>query len=310
MAAAHAQPPADSGGRPGRTDETPSAHRRLDDPSSVTVPGGPPATESAWRATSCTATASASAPRPRPERDTSCRRSRAAEPSNRRPGLRPRGNRSARAVILAATSAAWTRSHPACRATSHRPMSPRRASRSPGRRRPTTWGRRLRGAERRRAGGSTASTLFALTALRCGAMYTIGVRALDAAGHRSDAASILVTTGGCPDTAAPSPPSALRVTSVNQTPSASAGLRPPTTEASPDTAFIAAARRSVRPGRPPTRLAAFRAAPAMRSPSMRTTRQETAPAGRRSQRRPPSARRPRPPRPGTHRRPAFRPGSP
>jgi chitodextrinase len=64
--------------------------------------------------------------------------------------------------------------------------------------------------------GSTASTVFALTALRCGAMYTIGVRALDAAGHRSDAASILVTTGGCPDTAAPSPPSALRVTSVNQ----------------------------------------------------------------------------------------------
>ncbi len=46
--------------------------------------------------------------------------------------------------------------------------------------------------------GSTASTLYALTALRCGAMYTIGVRALDASGHRSEAASILVTTAGCP----------------------------------------------------------------------------------------------------------------
>ncbi len=65
--------------------------------------------------------------------------------------------------------------------------------------------------------GSTAATLYALTSLRCGAMYTIGVRALDAAGHRSAAASILVTTAGCPDTAAPSPPSSLRVTSVNQT---------------------------------------------------------------------------------------------
>ena len=65
--------------------------------------------------------------------------------------------------------------------------------------------------------GSTASTLYALTSLRCGAMYTIGVRALDAAGHRSAAASILVTTAGCPDSAAPSPPSSLRVTSVNQT---------------------------------------------------------------------------------------------
>ena len=65
--------------------------------------------------------------------------------------------------------------------------------------------------------GSTASTLFAITSLRCGAMYTIGVRALDAAGHRSAAASILVATAGCPDTTAPSPPSALRVTSVNQT---------------------------------------------------------------------------------------------
>ena len=65
--------------------------------------------------------------------------------------------------------------------------------------------------------GSTASTLFAITSLRCGAMYTIGVRALDAAGQRSAAASILVATAGCPDTTAPSPPSALTVTSVNQT---------------------------------------------------------------------------------------------
>ena len=65
--------------------------------------------------------------------------------------------------------------------------------------------------------GSTAATTFALTGLRCGAMYTVGVRSLDAAGLRSDAASILVTTGGCPDTSAPSSPSSLRVTSVNQT---------------------------------------------------------------------------------------------
>ena len=55
--------------------------------------------------------------------------------------------------------------------------------------------------------GSTASTLYGLTALGCGTMYTIGVRAFDAAGNRSGAASVILTTSPCPDRPhRPSPP--------------------------------------------------------------------------------------------------------
>ena len=65
-------------------------------------------------------------------------------------------------------------------------------------------------------GGSTASTGYVLTALQCGTMYTIGVRAFDAAGNRSPATSVLMTTSGCPDTAAPSAPPGLAVAAASQ----------------------------------------------------------------------------------------------
>ena len=65
--------------------------------------------------------------------------------------------------------------------------------------------------------GSTASTLYGLTDLACGTMYTIGVRAYDAAGNRSATASVMVTTLACPDRSAPSTPTALVVSSMNET---------------------------------------------------------------------------------------------
>ena len=128
------------------------------------------------------------------------------------------GNRSARAVVLAATSSCVDTTPPSVPgnvAQTNVTSSSITVSWAP-----STDNMGVVGYEVLSDGvlaGSTASTLFALTGLRCGAMYTIGVRALDAAGHRSEAASILVTTAGCPDTSAPSSPSALRVTSVNQT---------------------------------------------------------------------------------------------
>jgi chitodextrinase len=65
--------------------------------------------------------------------------------------------------------------------------------------------------------GSTASTLFALTALQCGTMYTLGVRALDAAGNRSPASTILSTTTSCPDTTSPTAPSSLALAAATET---------------------------------------------------------------------------------------------
>jgi chitodextrinase len=65
--------------------------------------------------------------------------------------------------------------------------------------------------------GSTASTLFSIAALQCGTMYTIGVRAFDAAGNRSPASSVLITTADCSDTTAPSSPAGLAIASVNET---------------------------------------------------------------------------------------------
>ena len=65
--------------------------------------------------------------------------------------------------------------------------------------------------------GSTASTLYGLTGLVCGTMYTIGVRAFDAAGNRSATASVILTTSPCPDRSAPSTPTGLVVSSVNET---------------------------------------------------------------------------------------------
>jgi chitodextrinase len=63
---------------------------------------------------------------------------------------------------------------------------------------------------------STASTQFSITALQCATMYTLGVRAFDAAGNRSPVTSVLMATSPCPDTTAPSAPVSPAQTSANQ----------------------------------------------------------------------------------------------
>jgi Chitobiase/beta-hexosaminidase C-terminal domain len=54
-----------------------------------------------------------------------------------------------------------------------------------------------------------AETVFAFTGLTCGTTYTLGVKAVDAAGNASPAATVPVTTSACapPDTTAPPAPS-------------------------------------------------------------------------------------------------------
>ncbi len=114
------------------------------------------------------------------------------------------GNRSARATILAATAPC---------ADSQAPSAPTEVSQRDVTASSLTvsWGAAsdnlgVVGYEILRNGtlaGSTASTVYVLTALQCGTMYTIGVRAFDAAGNRSPATSVLMTTSGCPDTTSP-----------------------------------------------------------------------------------------------------------
>ena len=65
--------------------------------------------------------------------------------------------------------------------------------------------------------GSTASTLFSVTGLACGMMYTLGVRALDGGGNRSAASSVLAMTSDCPDTTPPSAPAGLAVAYADET---------------------------------------------------------------------------------------------
>ena len=64
--------------------------------------------------------------------------------------------------------------------------------------------------------GSTASTQYAITALQCGTMYTVGIRAFDASGNRSASSNVLLTTASCPDTTAPTAPTSLSVTGSNE----------------------------------------------------------------------------------------------
>ena len=65
--------------------------------------------------------------------------------------------------------------------------------------------------------GSTATTQYAVSGLACGTMHTLGVRALDAAGNRSTTASVLMATSPCPDSSAPSTPGALVIRGSNET---------------------------------------------------------------------------------------------
>ena len=56
-----------------------------------------------------------------------------------------------------------------------------------------------------------------LTGLTCGATYTLGVEALDAAGNRSTRGTLTSSTSACPDTQAPTTPSGLQSSSVGAT---------------------------------------------------------------------------------------------
>jgi len=64
---------------------------------------------------------------------------------------------------------------------------------------------------------STQQTSYTLSGLTCGSSYNVGVDAYDAAGNRSPQATLMVATATCPDTAAPSDPTGLRVTSASAT---------------------------------------------------------------------------------------------
>ncbi len=64
---------------------------------------------------------------------------------------------------------------------------------------------------------STSQTTDTLSALACETTYTLGVDAHDAAGNRSAQTPLVVTTGACPDTTAPSDPSGLTITSASAT---------------------------------------------------------------------------------------------
>ena len=67
------------------------------------------------------------------------------------------------------------------------------------------------------AGATVTGTSYAFTGLSCGTTYTLGVRARDAAGNLSTAATRSATTGACPDTQAPSAPTALTAGAVTPT---------------------------------------------------------------------------------------------
>src|SRR5919204_169417 len=61
---------------------------------------------------------------------------------------------------------------------------------------------------------TATSTSHTFSGLTCGTSYTLGVDAFDAAGNRSNVASINASTSACPDTTAPSMPTGLTVGST------------------------------------------------------------------------------------------------
>ena len=65
--------------------------------------------------------------------------------------------------------------------------------------------------------GTPAATSYNYTGLTCGTTYTLGVAAVDAAGNTSGTATKSVTTTACPDTTAPSTPTGLATSAVDQT---------------------------------------------------------------------------------------------
>ena len=65
--------------------------------------------------------------------------------------------------------------------------------------------------------GSSSTTTGIFSGLACGTNYTLAVDANDAAGNRSPQTVVMVSTTACPDTTAPSAPTALSASSVTQT---------------------------------------------------------------------------------------------
>jgi chitodextrinase len=65
--------------------------------------------------------------------------------------------------------------------------------------------------------GTTTETNHIFSGLSCGASYTLGVRAYDAAGNDSGLATLLATTSTCSDTSAPTTPTGLRKTGATET---------------------------------------------------------------------------------------------
>lgn len=60
-------------------------------------------------------------------------------------------------------------------------------------------------------------TSYAFSGRTCGTTYQLGVKAFDAAGNSSSAATVSVKTAACPDTAAPTTPSGLSASGATQT---------------------------------------------------------------------------------------------
>ena len=65
--------------------------------------------------------------------------------------------------------------------------------------------------------GTTTSTSYAFTGLTCGASYTFGVEAFDAAGNHSSRSTTMLTTSACSDTAPPTSPASLQATGSTAT---------------------------------------------------------------------------------------------
>ncbi len=64
---------------------------------------------------------------------------------------------------------------------------------------------------------TTTATNYTMSGLSCGTSYSIGVDAYDAAGNRSQQATLTIATSPCPDALAPTTPGTLTVTAATQT---------------------------------------------------------------------------------------------
>jgi chitodextrinase len=65
--------------------------------------------------------------------------------------------------------------------------------------------------------GSTTGTAFTFSGLVCGTSHALAVEAFDAAGNVSTQSTVVASTGACPDTTPPTPPTGLTVTTTTPT---------------------------------------------------------------------------------------------